>query len=566
MTGSELARALRTVRFLQPRQVVGQVRHRLRGFARPAVQDGPPPRLGLARASRAFLGAPAHAYTDGWRRFRLLNREVVFPERPDWDHAGEGPLWAYHLHQFDHARRPGLPPEARRALVLDWIERHREGVGWDAGPISLRSQSWIKLLLTPGALPSDASASARIASSLATQLETLAENLETHLLANHYLSNLVALVLAGLAFTGGRADRWLGFERLLRSELAEQVLADGAHVERSPMYHSLVLESLCDLANVAAASGERAPEALVRTLRDTIARMLGALAVLTHPDGEIALFGDSAFGIAHPPGALAAYAAALGIAASGPARPGVLDAAGYVRLASGPFTLIASTAGPMPSYQPGHAHCDALAFELSIGDERVVTDTGVAEYVPGALREASRATRSHATLEIGDADQAELWAAHRVGGRPRVSLGAVQPGRRLEATCAGWSTPDSVHRRVIEAGPDALEVRDALEGRARSVRFALPLAPGLEPRLEAGRARVRLPSGAWVRFDLPGELRFRVERAPYFPEFGRTQDRAALVGRAERLGAARLRVSVADAITRPADPREAPRGRPRRRP
>jgi uncharacterized heparinase superfamily protein len=35
----------------------------------------------------------------------------------------------------------------------------------------------------------------------------------------------------------------------------------------------------------------------------------------------------------------------------------------------------------MPSYQPGHAHCDALSFELCIGRERVVTDTGVTEYV-----------------------------------------------------------------------------------------------------------------------------------------------------------------------------------------
>ena len=301
MTGSELARALRTVRYLRPRQVVGQLRHRLQGFAPPVAREGPPPRLGLVGAPRPFLGSPAHAYTDGWRRFRLLNREVVFPERPDWDHLGEGPLWAYHLHQFDYARRPGLSPEARRALVLDWIARHPDGLGWDAGPISLRTQSWIKLLLTPGALPTDPAVSARIASSLATQLDTLAAKLETHLLANHYLSNLVALVLGGLVFSGGEADRWLGFERALQSELAEQVLPDGAHVERSPMYHSLVLESLCDLVNVAGAAGARAPEALVRTLRDTIARMLGALAVVTHPDGEIALFGDSAFGIAQPP-------------------------------------------------------------------------------------------------------------------------------------------------------------------------------------------------------------------------------------------------------------------------
>ena len=104
--------------------------------------------------------------------------------------------------------------------------------------------------------------------------------------------------------------------------------------------------------------------------RDVAARMLGAHAVWTHPDGEIALFADSAFGIAARPAELAEYAARLGITAQGPATPGLLDRAGYVRLAAGPLTLIVSVAGPLPAYQPGHAHCDALSFELSVGDRR----------------------------------------------------------------------------------------------------------------------------------------------------------------------------------------------------
>ena len=53
--------------------------------------------------------------------------------------------------------------------------------------------------------------------------------------------------------------------------------------------------------------------------------------------------------------------------------------------------------------------------------------------VPGARRDASRATRSHATVEVDGRDQAELWAPHRVGGRPRVALLEVAP--REEAQC-----------------------------------------------------------------------------------------------------------------------------------
>jgi uncharacterized heparinase superfamily protein len=468
------------------------------------------------------------------------------------------------LHQFDYARRATLSPEARRALIFDWIARHREGVGWESGPISLRALTWVKLLLQPAALPEDEATRARVAASLALQLTTLSHNLETHLLGNHYLSNLMALVMGGLAFSGPGADAWLGFERLLRQELAEQILPDGTHVERSPMYHSLLLESILDLANVAALAPGRAPARLVESLRESAGRMLGALAVLIHPDGEVALFGDCAFGVAHSPVTLAGYARALGVSPQGPQRSGILDHSGFVRISSGAMTAIASVAGPMPSYQPGHAHCDALAFELSVGRERVVTDTGVAEYVPGSLREQSRATRSHATVEVNGADQAELWAAHRIGGRPRVALVSAEAGRRLEATCAGWSTPNTLHRRVVEAKRGGLEVRDMIEGPLLPVRFTFPLAPGLEPRLEGRCARLRLRDGTWLRIDFPESLHVAVERGLYFPEFGRTVERAVLVGRAERLDRAVFRFGVAEVLRPTERAREGPRSRFRR--
>ncbi|HVP30820.1 MAG TPA: heparinase II/III family protein [Myxococcota bacterium] len=544
MTQTELARTLRTVRHLRASQLWGQLRLRLRGPRGPVAFDGAPPELAIGAPAAPFLGAPAHAFTDGWRRFRLLHREVVFGDRPDWDFVGEGPLWAYHLHQFDHARRTSLAPEARRALLLDWIARHESGVGWEPGPISLRCFSWIKLLLTRGALPKDPERHEAIRRSLASQLTTLADRLETHLLANHYFSNLAALVFAGLAFEGAPARSWLAHEAAFRGQLDEQVLADGAHCERSPMYHSLLLEHVLDLLNVATAPSARAPSALVSHLREAASRMLGALAVLTHPDGGIALFGDSAHGIAHSPAALGAYAKRLGVDARGPARAGCLDRAGFVRLERGPFVLIASVAGPLPEHQPGHAHCDALSFELSVGRDRVVTDTGVYEYVPGALRDLSRATRSHATLEVGGVEQAEVWAAHRVGGRPQVSLVAYEPGLAAEATCAGWSTRDSVHRRRFTLSEAAVEIADALEGRTRPVRMQLPLAPGLEPKLEGARAHLRLPSGGWLRLDLPAGLPWTIERAPSFPEFGRREERAVLVAAASHLERCTWRLSL----------------------
>ncbi len=40
--------------------------------------------------------------------FELINRKVRFRDRIDWNFQGEGPLWTFHLNQFDYARDPML--------------------------------------------------------------------------------------------------------------------------------------------------------------------------------------------------------------------------------------------------------------------------------------------------------------------------------------------------------------------------------------------------------------------------------------------------------------------------
>src|SRR4029453_5985084 len=308
------------------------------------------------------------------------------------------------------------------------------------------------------------------------------------------------------------------------------------------MYHALVLERVLDLVNVLRSRPGGAPAPLSDVLADCAARMLRALRVLCHPDGEIALFGDSVFGVAQPAAALEAYAARLGITAA-PDRPaGLLADAGFVRLAAGPFVLIASVGGPSPAYQPGHAHCDALAFELSVASERIVTDTGVYEYACGARRETSRATRSHATLQVDGEEQAELWGAHRVGGRPQVARRAVEPGRRAEAALRGWSRPQVEVARTFEVEAAEVRLRDQVSGAPRSVRLMLPLAPGVSAMLERGAARLATGAGRALRLELPEGVAWRLERAPYYPEFGRERERTILVGEAPHLAHASWRI------------------------
>lgn len=563
---------LRTLRPLRRDQLVAQIGHALFGVGAPCAVGDVDAQLAIARPATEFLPPPAHVRALGGERFALLATPFSLPHGRDWSARREGPLFAYHLHQHEYLRLDAFTPAERSAVVEDWIRSNPAGVGWDPHPTGLRLVAWGKLLTTPGSLapanPSPGSeAEGRMLASFVDQAETLSRRLEIRLQANHLLSNLVCVVFAGLLVESKRSDVWRARSGLLLRELTRQVHPDGGHEERSPMYHAHLLEGLLDLLNLCRAAPERAPEGLTSALEQTAARMLRALALLTHRDGRIALFADSALDVAAEPDRLVDYARRLGVdvglrdgeitagAGGARARNAWLPDTGYVRLEAGDFSLLASVAGPAPAHQPGHAHCDALAFELTLGARRLVADTGVFEYVPGERRQRSRATASHATLQIDDAEQAEIWAAHRVGGRPEVSVdaggsmggvAAAMARGEAVASCRGWSTRDVLHRRRFRVDESGVLIEDTLEGRARRVESRIPLAPGwsvewLGPRLV--RCTVQASPDCAVEIELPEPFVWGSEQAPCYASFGREETRPVLVGRAEgaEIRAARTR-------------------------
>jgi len=141
-------------------------------------------------------------------------------------------------------------------------------------------------------------------------------------------------------------------------------------------------------------------------------------------------------------------------------------------------------------------------------------------------------------VEVNGAEQAELWGADRVGGRPDAGLVRVEPGACVEGVCAGWSTPDVLHRRTLLLEDGRLRIEDRFDLPAARARLVLPLAPGVAARLDGARAALALPSGRRLDVTLPASARWRLERGPCFVELGGERDRALLVGEASGLAAA----------------------------
>lgn len=487
------------------------------GADAPALVAAPPQPLFAPRTGHVVMGADGPAFT-------FLSRTITMRGGVDWTAPGPGPhdqLWRMCLHYMEYLEE--VDDAAFIALVESWIAANpspRPGAwrdSYNSYALSIRVVVWMQQLARRAeGLPEDFSA--RVVASLAGQLRFLERNLETDIGGNHLVKNVKALIWASAFFTGRDAARWRATGlRLLAGLIAEQVLPDGMHDERSPSYHAQVFADLleCRLALGA--------DPLGGALDAALARMAQAGADLVHPDGLVPLFNDAGLSMAYAPGeCLAAYEALVGPAPT-PRSVFAFPDAGYYGLRHGD-TLFLADCGPIaPDALVAHAHGDVLSFEWSVGGRRMIVDQGVYEYVAGARRQAARAASSHNTLALDGADQADFFGAFRCGRRPRVSVLAYEArpdGFLLEGTHDGFAHLPGRPRHVrrFEARAERIVIEDRIEGRtARAASIAFLLHPDCAVQLAGSRASLRSGDAA-ATLDCSAPL--ALEPAVWWPDMG----------------------------------------------
>lgn len=99
---------------------------------------------------------------------------------------------------------------------------------------------------------------------------------------------------------------------ILIPELQEQVLGDGGHFERSPMYHCIMLYRVLDCYNLVRNNALFGRE-LEDILKERAEVMLGWLEEVVYSNGRIPLLNDAAVGIAPTAKELIEYSQRLGI-------------------------------------------------------------------------------------------------------------------------------------------------------------------------------------------------------------------------------------------------------------
>lgn len=459
--------------------------------------------------------------------FVLAGRRIEHPA-PRWAPAGIRGPWLDELHGFAWLRdlRAAGGDAARRTareLVADWLAAHARwsATAWAPLTTGRRLANWIGCYDFFGA-----SATIDFRHALLVGVGRQAQHLDRVLPAGLAGADLIAalkgLILAGACLPQG--DPWLRRGvRLLCRELPRQVLADGGHVERSPVRHLAVLRDLVDLratlARLESLAADAADDGTAQRrggaqivpgeLQAAVDGMAAACRALLHGDGGLALFNGSA--------EEDAWQVDLVLQRAGGRRRAVRDApeSGFQRLRAGRVLLLVDAAGPPPRGRDARAHAGTASFEMSVGRERLIVNCGARPGDP-VWAAPARATAAHSTLVVADTNSSEVLV-DGLGRRARVTEcgrtetdGAIELVVAHDGYAAGFGL---VHRRTLRLAADgsALSGEDRLQpsragcdGRPFAVRFHLH--PDVQASLVGGGRTVllRLPKGGGWQFQAEG--------------------------------------------------------------
>ena len=466
-----MMRAWRAVRRLTPEQLVHRPicrgrfvymgrfpRRAWRSIERDAGRLPPPdpasPRLARVARHALQLQQSVHGRRlDGIPRgkFTLLGRTIDFGslEAVEWRrdlHEGNNALWRMNLSYFGYATPLLAAGDVRALEAVCTLVRSLEhqnpfsatGVFRDVWNPYSASHRLINLLAglhlfiragAPGSVGDD-----RLADMQAFLLRHVRfcaafvrRNLERDLQYNHLLKNLVALVVYACSL-GALPVVWYFLNRSVPASVESQILEDGGHAERCPMYHVLSMLDLMTLADAQVLC-----PAASESIGSHLARMRRALPVMTHPDGDIALFNDSWLGETPPARTL------VDDESGGEGSALVLDRSGYVQLRSGGDAAIFDCGPCGPENNPAHAHADFLAVELSIAGRRFLVDFGVPTYSAGERRDLARSAGAHNGPRFEGIEPIEFWLSFRVGRRGcAYRLSRLSPLPDTPLWCAGW--------------------------------------------------------------------------------------------------------------------------------
>jgi uncharacterized heparinase superfamily protein len=483
---------------------------------------GGPPEVAEALPEPVLLGDAERGQELLAGRWRALGHEVGVGNASIWEVPLPDPrLEAERQACFWLDDLAALGNKAARALarawIQDWIRRYGNGggPGWRAELAGRRAKRWAvhAALLSEGL---DRVSADRFWRTLAAHQRYLGRAWPIAEEGLPQLRALAGLVWTGIVLPHGEHAAALAEMAALAEALID---AEGGTPSRAPEDLAEILILLIWTARLL----EDADQHAMAPHLQAIVRAVPALRPLRLGDGGMARFNGGGAGGG---GRLDQALAELKLVT----QPKPRLPMGFARLAGGRVLLVMDGAAPPTGELARRAHAGTLAFEMSVGRQRLVVNAGPGGVFGGDWALLARQTAAHSTVEVDGRSSARIeakgFAAQTLGARlvdapavVSVRLAQDATGQWLLATQDGYVASHGLlqERRIfVDArgqevrGEEILTVADA-RAREQFERAAaagrLPFAarfhlhPGVEADLDAGRQSVTLalPGGeVWM--------------------------------------------------------------------
>lgn len=397
-----------------------------------------------------------------------------------WDFSRAHPLV---LNAWEAAENSAA---ANAGFIKRWLaaNENTDGPAWVcAMDVAIRAVNWIVAdVLSDGALGRKVG-EAEWAGWLWRHGLVIHRRLESKVIpSNHYLADLLGLVVIGSVFPGdAEAQRWLGFARdEFPRALLTQTRADGGLNEASLRYHAFVTEMAL---LVRWALGQ----ALACGAEQRLVQMVQVVADFRDAEGDVFAFGDDDSGRVLAMDDASSWRRAdillrLAKVVLGrefkPSALAVCRESGWWVQQRGEFAVALEFGGVGMRGFGSHAHNDDLSVAVEWNGRPVIVDPGTFLYTPDpAARNFFRSARAHNSVVLDDAEPLALTSElfHLPGRDEAWPVAELAEG--------AWAFTRSFaggfeHRRTMRLTEDGLVIRDELGGQGRhEARWRFHLHP-----------------------------------------------------------------------------------------
>lgn len=248
--------------------------------------------------------------------------------------------------------------------------------------------------------------------------------------------------------------------KLLKEQLNEQILHDGAHYERSFMYHKIILDRLLESISLSISNSFIWNKELLTFLGAKAQLMIKWMKNISNDGENFIRFNDSVEGIAPRYEELIKLASGLVPDLDNEIK---LNDSGYRAWHLDNFFIVMIIGEITPKYQPGHSHADTLPFTVHYKGTPLIVDPGISTYQESLTRLSERSTINHNTVTVNSSNKNEVWGSFRVGRRAKIRI-LNESDSELEATHDGFKSFNIYHFRKWERKGNEIRVIDSILG------------------------------------------------------------------------------------------------------